>query len=159
MALFGSTTFESNAFGWRPVYQVPSVTAGVLADTSARTGGYVLRASSTVVDGSVAVDGWAELSGPADVVLELTVGAFAWVRAAPGHNSCSGSLVIHQLGLPSDSNKSEARFTVGNDWTLITNVLTFRTGEIPTESNVQYRVEFYLKSPNVPLDIDSVIIT
>lgn len=144
-------SFENGASGFRPYNLSANVTQIVVSDGTAYSGSSFLRAITTETAGSVAKDfAYDPNIYPESYPQTGSVGVIAWVRSAPGQGSFSGALAIWQL----DKNISSAtRFSVGNQWTLLTNLL--ETVETP----LTIRVEFYMNSVNEFLDIDSVMIS
>jgi hypothetical protein len=169
MALRGTTSFEKGMGGWAPYNAIPAVSAGVVQDGTARAGGSFLRVRSSQFDGSVAIDvslaygleseGLLQgpTGGPYPVFVQGTiftsaVTVSAYIRAAPGGPDVQGSLVIWEL-LPDGNGEEQTalRFTATQNWTLISN-----SCEVSKRS---VRVEFYLKTLNSDLDIDSIAVT
>ncbi len=166
MSLIGNGNFEHGSNGWRPVNGASSVTMSLVADGTAKSGNTFLRAKTTTASGSVAFDFTAgmnafvtaddgsTLGGAATV---QGVAAAVWVRAKPGGPQMSGTLTLWQLHAPGNGNHPDSKFTVGGDWTLITNVLDLVAE--PNNAIPAVRIEFYMTTTNVFLDIDCVMVS
>lgn len=141
----------------------------IVSDGTARSGQNFLRAKSDVMDGSVGTDFTIPSTSGAqpgqDVnAMNFSVGALAYIRAAPGGPSVQGQLKLWSLGLEGrPENHNGTAFWVGNDWSLImcaldgTSFQYLRTGNrygFPT-----IRFEFYLQTPGAYLDIDTVFVS
>jgi hypothetical protein len=164
-----SSSFEQGINGWRPVNSAEAVTMERLADGTAYSGSAFLRVTTSVFQGSIAQDvvsarnvsisvsGSTTLGGHAHEVVgsgsgiieESSFGVFAWVRAAPGGPNVSANLTLWQFPPGVSTNIA---FTVGSNWTLISNCI-----DIIAPQTAMIRIEFYLDSVNVALDIDSVL--
>lgn len=169
MAYLKNSTFETGTAGWKPINGASQVTMTAVEDGTARSGNKFLRAKSDVFDGSVGTDfALGSVSGaqPDWTVMTMTysVGALAYVRSAPGGPAVSGTLKLWSLGLEArPENSNGTNFYVGNDWTMIMCALD-GTGHQYLRSGNRYgfptiRVEFYLKTPGVFLDIDTVFVS
>lgn len=164
MAWYGTSTFEFDANEWRP-YNIPrSVTATVVSDGTARSGTKVLRCRTGVASGSVAADipvsvslpvsGLDPRAGIATVTFALpAVAVLAFVRSKPGGPSVSGRLTVWESDSPTSPNHPDLKFSVGNDWTLLTHAVRF------LGSPTTVRVEFYIDTANVDFDIDFVSVS
>lgn len=107
-----------------------------------------LRASTTQVGGSVAVD-LIYTGQPALYPLYIT--AFAWVRSLNG--PLDGIMTLWQL--PGYLNP-DTQFTAGRDWRLINNAIR-TVANVPSPAG--FRLEFYMNTTGVNLDIDTAILT
>lgn len=103
---------------------------------------------------SVSVIGWANSGGPIQSsgrMLDPSIGVLAWVRATPGSGQFSTTLALWQL--PTPNRNTNATFTVGQEWTLISGAHDLeRGGSI-------IRIEFYLETVGKSLDISTVLTT
>jgi hypothetical protein len=140
MSYLENPSFESIDEGWAPLNLPGSVQYGTLFDPAvAKSGNAVYYFRTSTPDGSVAQD---------VTVLAPSVSCFAWLRAETG--VAEGALTIWRLNT---GHETSARFQVGQQWTLVTNVMGLRVGGVVTQQAL--RVEFYLSTVNVNLFIDS----
>jgi hypothetical protein len=141
---------------WRPVNLSGSVTAARVADGTAYSGGAFLRASTTAIGGSVAVDlnALRRIPGTNDFMVDSNIAVMAWVRTAPGGPNMNGSLTVWHLGKdPSNpANHPNTLFAVNNTWTLVSNAIEMVSGPY------DLRVEFYLNTMGTSLDVDCVFV-
>lgn len=170
MALLKNASFQFGMDGWGPCNLPDNVSIGVMRNGTAKSGEAFLRASTTVVGGSVAQDFYPNGTEPC-------VGVLAWIRAAPGGPPVSGMLTIWRLDI---GTREDVQFAATSDWTLVTSV----SPALPTvlvvggdearstpaphgrrstltrqaSPNVpRLRVEFYIDTTNADFDIDCVI--
>jgi hypothetical protein len=155
MSLLVATFNDGTSNGFRPVNHPGSVTMNVMTyaagDHGSGTG--FLRASTTQVGGSVAVD----LTFFSNAALPLGVTAFAWVRSRGG--PLQGLLTIWEL-TSGVTNHFDTQFTAGADWHLINNALITLTTANPISANntLTFRLEFYLNTIGQNLDIDTAVL-
>jgi hypothetical protein len=143
MTVYLLSNFENGAPGWRPVNHAAAVTMNVTPNGvggNAQSGFFFLRASATILGGSVAVD-----HNFAGGVFPVFLAAYAWVRALNG--PVSGLMTLWDLA----GNRSfDTPFTANENWQLVGN------GIDPTGVNV--RLEFYINKINTNIDIDTAVL-
>ncbi|MBC9246535.1 hypothetical protein H4P12_07375 [Paracoccus sp. 11-3] len=169
MAYLRNSTFETGLAGWNRINGANQVTMAIINDGTARSGQNFLRAKSDVVDGSVGTDfAIPSTSGAqpaqADNAMNFSVGALAYIRAAPGGPPVQGHFKLWSLGLESrPENSNGTNFRVGNDWSLIMCALDGTSYQYLRAENrygfPTIRVEFYLQTPGAYLDIDTVFVS
>lgn len=133
MSYLENPGFESVDEGWVPLNLAGSVQYGTLFNPAvAKSGNAVYFFRTTAPGGSVAQD---------VAVLAPSVSCFAWLRAENG--VANGTLTIWRLNT---GHETSVRFSVGQEWTLVTNVMGLRYGG--AVSSQKLRVEFYLSTIN-----------
>jgi len=151
-----ASNFERGTGAWQPVNLADAVTATRTTDGTALSGTAFLRVTTTASGGSVShdLDVSRPIPGTNDFTVDSELAVSAWVRAAPGGPSVSGTLAVWQLGVDTadPANHPATTFTVTSTWTQIPNSLSLTTGSFAI------RVEFYLDTVGVGLDIDCVLV-
>jgi hypothetical protein len=167
MAYLANSTFENGKAGWRPINNAGQVTWDAVVDGTARSGARFLRVETQIPNGSVGYD--FQIAPPQPInnppLLEgsvtQSIGAIAYIRAAPGRGFVSGKMKLWALGLEGQPvNNNATAFTVDSTWTMIACALD-STG-LQGPANRQYhpgiRLEFYLDTIDTPFDIDTVMV-
>ncbi|NJP94935.1 hypothetical protein HCN51_36815 [Nonomuraea sp. FMUSA5-5] len=141
MSYLRNPSFEAPDIApWTRMNQAAAVQYKIWGTSDARSGGAVLVMSTSQMEGSVCQDFTA--TGPPP-----SISCFAWVRSA-SQSPVKGSLAIWDLG----ANRSvAARFTATPEWRLVT-----CTMDTAGSGLRQIRVEFYLRTINHELWVDSV---
>ena len=151
-----ASNFERTIAPWGAVNLPGSVSVARVADGTAHSGGAFLRASTTAVGGSVAIDlnALRGIPGTNNFMVDSSIAVMAWVRTAPGLPNMNGSLTVWHLGVdPSDpANRPSTLFSVNNTWTLVSNAIEMVSGPY------DLRVEFYLNTVGTSLDVDCVFV-
>ena len=165
--ILGNATFENGADGWRGVHQGTAVSFQIVRDGTARSGAAFLRARADVAGASIGTD--TNIGGIHDrpdgfhMATTRSVGAFAWVRSAPGGPAVNGHFKLWSLGhenMPYNNNGTN--FTATGEWSLVACALdrTEFTWQPHRQawSHPVIRLEFYLHTPLAFLDIDTVML-
>ncbi|MBA3873381.1 MAG: hypothetical protein H0X30_29970 [Anaerolineae bacterium] len=153
---------------WKPLSNAQDVTLSIISDDTAYSGGTFLRARTTTAGGSIALDLDAYIRNNSIVdyaqddtsIFPASIGVFAQIRTIPGRMPVSGRLVLWQLRVNSTylPNHPDTSFTVGPQWTLITNHLTFVPGNAANQGGAEkMRIEFYIDTVDTDFDIGMVI--
>jgi hypothetical protein len=164
----GTNGTSSPLFGWENVNLPGSLAMAVLRDGTARTGTAYLQVTAEEPGASVASDFWLDPgnatwlnTGGAFVIGTASVSVLAWVRAPSA--PVEGVLTIWQMTEVPVANiqSTDRQFTVyDNKWIMIENTMSIVPVDNPnsgTYDNYHIRVEFYVSTTGVPLDIDSVM--
>ena len=138
MSLLKNPGFEVGSEFWFRSNKSEAVSFSIDKDPSiAKSGEKFLRMRTSSAAGSIAQDFTSKAP---------SVSALAYVKAAGA--SVSGTMALWDLNA---GVSSSTRFTVGQQWTLLANMLGTGSG-----IDRKIRVEFYLDTPNADLLIDSV---
>jgi hypothetical protein len=145
VSYLGNPNFSGTVAGptlapWVELNLPNSVTYDIVNDPNvAKSGDLYLRFDTNTPGGSIAQDITAQNL--------RSLSCFGWFRSG-GPNPVSGSLTIWNLSI--NANVS-SRFSVGPDWTLVTN-----TAALNPPGPEDIRIEIYLFTPNASLLVDSI---
>jgi hypothetical protein len=143
---FESSTPNGQFYFWRPVNFPQDVTFGVehvVNDPAARNGASYAVARTTVAGGSIAYD----FNYASTDINTTSLTALAWLRTRPGSPSLSVQMTFWDLV---ENQATKAEISVGQTWQLET------CARIGRNSPNNFRIEFYINTPNQDLLIDSV---